>query len=132
MEDNYVNFESCKLLKQFGFDQDYYCHPVWWMNGNNPQLSFEGDNEFPYGSNVCCGCTNAEALKFFREKYKLNVEIVLVGLVLRSDIPVDWKYRIYDSANNIEYRTNEVSDIYEEIESKAITKCLSILEDRAK
>ena len=127
MEDNYVSFENCKLLKQFGFEQNYYWNPVWWMNGNHPQLSFDGDSDFPYGDNVCCGCTNAEALKFLRERYGLNVEILIAGLVERPDIPVKWKYRIYDSVNNIDYGSATIFDTYEQTEGASISHCLFIL-----
>lgn len=127
--EDYVSFEGCKLLKDLGFEQDYYCHPVWWMNGNNQQLSFEGDNDFPYRDNVCCGMTQAEALKFLRERYRLNVEILIAGLVKRPDIPVNWKYRIYDSANNIDYSNSTVFDTYEEASKVAINHCFKILKN---
>ena len=126
-EEDYVSIESCKLLKDFGFEQNYYWHPVWWMNGNKPQLSFEGDDDFPYGDNVCCGCTKAEALKFLREEYKLNIEILIAYLVENPNIPVKWKYRIYDSANNIDYIDNTVFDTYEEACEDAIKYCLENL-----
>lgn len=125
--EDYVSFEIAKLLKEKGFEQDYYWHPVWWMNGNKPQLSFEGDDDFPYGDNVCCGCTKAEALRFLRGKYRLNIEILIVGLVERPDIPVDWKYRVYDSANNVDYRNNAIFDIYEDACEAAIKYCLENL-----
>ena len=125
--EDYVSFEIAKLLEEKGFEQDYYWHPVWWMNGNKPQLSFEGDDDFPYGDNVCCGCTKAEALKFLREKYRLNIEILIVGLVERPDIPVKWKYRIYDSANNMDYRNTIVFYTYEEACEASIKYCLENL-----
>ena len=125
--EDYVSFESCKLLKDLGFEQDYYWPPVWWMNGNKLQLSFEGDDDFPYSNNICCGRTKAEALRFLREKYRLNSEILIAGLTERADIPVKWKYRIYDSANNINYGNATVFDTYEEASEVAIKHCLKIL-----
>lgn len=125
--EDYASFETAKLLKDFGFEQNYYWHPVWWVNGDKPQLSFEGDDDFPYGDNVCCGCTKAEALKFLREKYRLNIEILIAGLVEHPNIPVKWKYRIYDSSNNIDYGNPTVFDSYEETEDAAIKYCLENL-----
>lgn len=127
IEDDYCSYEVSKLLKEKGFEQDYYFYPVWWMNGNKPQLSFEGDVDFPYGDNICCGCTKAQALKFLREKYRLNIEILIAGLVESPDIPVEWKYRIYDSANNIDYSNSTVFCTYEETCESSIKYCLENL-----
>ena len=126
IEKDYVSFESCVLLKDLGFEQDYYSHPVWWMNGNKPQLSFEGEDDFPYENNICCGCTKAEALKFLREKYRLNVEILIAGLVEPGN-PVKWKYRIYDSTNSIGYSNVTIFDTYEEAVEEALKYTLENL-----
>lgn len=66
--EDYVSFEIAKILKEKEFGQDYYNYPVYWMNGNNPTLSFEGDDDFPYNQNECVAPTLATTMKWLREK----------------------------------------------------------------
>ena len=60
--DEYVSFETAKLLKKKGFCQDYNLYPVYWMNGEHPILSFEGD-DFPYSQNEACAPSQQAAMR---------------------------------------------------------------------
>lgn len=124
--EDYCNFEISKLLKEKGFEQDYYNYPVYWMNGNNLTLSFEGDDDFPYNQNECVSPSKWAAMKWLRECKSLNIEIKVHSIVFGNE-PVSWNFAIYDSANNMDYRTNVTYDTYEEACEVAIKYCLKNL-----
>lgn len=85
LTESYVSFEIAKLLKEKGFEQDYYYNncPVYWINGNNlywinrnnPTLPFEGDDGFPYNQNECVAPSLATAMKWLREVHKIEISI---------------------------------------------------------
>ena len=99
--EDYVSFEVAKLLKEKGFNQDYYNYPVYWMNGNNPILSFEGDDDFPYSQNECVAPSFTSAMKWFREVHNLNVEVYrtacgYIGCIVAIPSGTDKKFFQFD------------------------------------
>ena len=95
--DEYVPFETAELLKKHGFPQDYYCYPVYYMNGDKPKLAFEGDDDFPYSQNECVAPTIATALKWLRETHGLYADVFIIDYA-----PEPWVANIHKYNNELE------------------------------
>ena len=139
IKEDYVSFEIAKLLKEKGFEQDYYYNncPVYWINGNNPTLSFEGDDDFPYNQNECVAPSLATAMKWLREVHKIEISISY-GFPFIDGNPV-FKYYWYpvkvtekgleypmDDPNTAEFN-EEMADSYEEAIKAALLYVLKNL-----
>lgn len=129
--EDYVSFETAKLLKEKGFNQDYYNYPVYWMNGKKPTLSFEGDDDFPYSQNECVAPTLASVMKWLREVHIIHVDIIIEGngscIKYYSNIrpfKIIYPTRFGDSIDTIKIGTYNT---YEEACKAAIKYCLTNL-----
>jgi len=125
--EDYVYSEIAKLLKEKGFDGE--CD-LFYRTDESELIIYEA-SKIAYSQGIDDECiilpTLQMTMKWLREKYRLNIEILIAGLVERSDIPVKWKYRIYDSANNIDYSNNIVFCTYEQTANSAIKYVLENL-----
>jgi len=124
MQQQYVSFETAKLLKEKGFYQDYYSYPVYWMNGKNPVLSFEGDNDFPYEQNEVCAPSQAVAKRWLREIHNLFIDVYY-----DADIK-GYMYHIDKLPKGATLNVSDLADeTYEEACEAAIKYCLENLID---
>lgn len=130
IQEDYVNFEVAKLLKDKGFNQDYYNYPVYWMNGQKPTLSFEGDDDFPYSQNECVAPTLASVMKWLREVHHYYIQVMLDSwacnghsgyYVILQRTDNNFEMMLQDAVDEVFYQT------YEEAASAAVKYCLTNL-----
>ena len=122
--EDFVSFELAKLLKKKGFYQDYYNYPVYWMNGKNPTLSFEGDDDFPYSQNECVAPSLAITMKWLRNEHKLYIEICTDTSYNFKDIV--FRPAIYNENLTCLWESDNYST-YEQAAEEAIKYCLENL-----
>ena len=76
--EDYVSFETAKILKEKGFYQDLFFDttPVWKLNGNNPELVFNGDDGFPFQWEEWYSAPTLQmAMKWLREVHNVFIDI---------------------------------------------------------
>jgi hypothetical protein len=135
--EDYVNFETAKLLKEKGFDLP--CHATYdtAVTGGKPKFSeYEVLNYFPYGmknsddkySMVISAPTLQMAMKWLREVHNYDISICLDSYVE----PYDNQYYIVirrrkDKYENISPCEQVYFDTHEEACEAAIRYCLENL-----
>ena len=73
IEEDYVSFETAKLLKEKGFPQSTFrCHYI--IDGNVHYKSFE--NRCGFGDYDIIAPTLAVAMKWLREVHNINIDVV--------------------------------------------------------
>lgn len=125
--EDFVSFETAKLLKEKGFYQDFYNSliPVWHYNGNKKVLSFTEDDGYPSEIQEWYSAPTLQmAMKWLREVHHIPIEI-LWHYDSNSDVE-EW-YFVHHAElrilpNNISY-----FDTYEEACEAAIKYCLEKL-----
>ena len=113
--EDYVSFETAKLLKEKGFDKlTYAC--------------FSNDGKETYYGYSAVGDdimrpTLQMAVKWLREK-RIFITLNIISFDL-NDLPV-WSFDIWHN-NNHEYRSSDYFDSYEQAYETAIKYCLKHL-----
>ena len=119
--EDYVSFETAKLLKEKGFD-DFTCHSYYYKNGDiEEETRYEGDFGRP---------TIQMAMKWLRETHNINPVPYALSL--------GWAFDIFDLSNrditgckklySINFPSqSEVYNTYEEACEEAIRYCLENL-----
>ena len=125
--EDYCSYEVSKLLKEKGFYQDCYSYPVYWMNGKNPVLSFEGNDDFPYEQNEACAPSQSVAMKWLREVHNIYIMIDKDFATTNG-----WHYFITTKdmwENNVDKSVQQESNnyTYEEACEASIKYCLENL-----
>lgn len=111
ISEDYVSFETAKLLKEKGMDKSCFKHYV--QKNNN-----DGTSE------IVTVCTLQIAMKWLREVHNISIEITSKGYLIDSD--VEWEcdikagHRLY-----FKHITGEKS--FEYVAEKAIKYCLENL-----
>ena len=132
--ENYVSFETAKLLKEKGFESDI--HYFYDKNGN---LLFSFGKR--YYSNEYPAPTLQMAMKWLREVHNMHIEIEAIkphgrDVLLRSAVPLDGvKYHasiVYidkwdEDLNEFKWKGIPSSDSYEQAFEEAIKYCLENL-----
>lgn len=126
--EDYVSFETAKLLKENGFDEPCGCFYDTenddvsivneWMDISNSEL--EGVEFTRYSAP-----TLQMAMKWLREVHDYNIEIDTIGQ--KSKNTLSWRSVIYNLENGIEYYREETFKSYEEAAEATIKYCLEEL-----
>ncbi len=128
--EDYVSFETAKLLKEKGFDVP--CK-VWYSEytsqfGGEKYTSIEFDDHNRFEENykfICYAPTLQMAMKWLREEKKLYVNVWADSKDAENDdFRTIFRMHVYDGTSN--YGTNEFST-YEEACEAAIKYCLENL-----
>ena len=128
IKEDYVSFETAKLLKEKGFNAeiDTYYSPegkfkIWCPNGLKSYLDNKGTETWWW---KCIAPTLQMAIKWLREVHKISIEITSTGYLIDND--VEWEcdikvgLRLY-----FKHITNEKS--FESCANKALEYCLEYL-----
>ena len=75
--EDYVSFETAKLLKEKGFDWNCITYYVD-SNHNNVQYSMLFENNTTWEECCCSAPTHQMAMKWIREVHNINIDIVSV------------------------------------------------------
>lgn len=76
--EDFVSFETAKLLKEKGFYQDFYnaLIPIWHYNGNKKVLSFTEDDGYPSEIQEWYSAPTLQmAMKWLREVHHLFIGV---------------------------------------------------------
>ena len=128
--EDYVSFETAKLLKEKGFD----CACKAWYSeytsqfGGEKYTSIEFDNHNKFNENykfICSAPTLQMVMKWLREVHKLYINIWADPKdVENNDFDIIFRAQVYNGPSN--YGTYEFST-YEEACEAAIKYCLENL-----
>ena len=137
--EDYVSFETAKLLKEKGFD---CCCKVWYSEYTSPYgaekyISIEFDSHNKFNENyefICPAPTLQMAMKWLREVHKLGVFPTTYYREINRNAKHDYgstivmldTYEVIGNDKNIEDYTFE-AETYEETAEKAIMYCLKNL-----
>lgn len=72
--EDYVSFETAKLLKKKGFCQDFLSEitPVWKLNGNRTELAFYGCDNYPCETDEWYSAPTLQmAMRWLREVHNI-------------------------------------------------------------
>ena len=92
--ENYVSFETAKLLKEKGFYQDFFepLIPVWHYNGARMVLSFTNESSYPAKWEEWYSAPTLQmAMKWLREVHKI---VLVVDYEYECDF-TSYYYKIY-------------------------------------
>ena len=135
--EDYVSFETAKLLKEKGFNEEVICY---YDDGGSLNLNkfveFQCCNE-GYGSGVFAAPTLQNAMKWLREVHHIHTEICLyktnesdVEPMKSRKVPY-YTFGVWDTitGDNIDKRfTNDfIGDTYEEACEAALKYCIENL-----
>ena len=125
--EDYVSFETAKLLKEKGFD-DEYTNAFYDKSGILYFIDILGDfSEHPDNDTDIAASTLYVAMKWLREKYNLEIYPYHNNLTIYNS---KWWFEIIEYPNSVaEYESgkNEEFDTYEEACEAAIKYCLENL-----
>ena len=118
IKEDYVSFECAKLLKEKGFDEDTICVYI----GRHLLIKGEGTISNNTDMPIIPAPTLQMAMKYLRERYKLNIIISIDDL--------DWFYSIIDYTHKGDVKM--LKDLagfnsYESACEAAIIECLTNL-----
>ena len=122
IQEDYVSFETSKLLKESGFDVNCYTH--YSSNGQNVYYNYQTPSD---GINMP---TLQMAMKWLREVHKLFIQVCIVP---HTTVTMEQKYyffSIHKDRRNLAFRDgfpNTYYSTYEEACEAAIKYCLEKL-----
>jgi hypothetical protein len=122
--EDYVSFETSKLLKEKGFDQNcatYYLDGQVWRHYHGEVI--------PKGKQIYAAPTQAVAMKWLREEHNLFIQ---VNIVPHTTITMEQKYYLFSiHKDRRRLRRNDVPtnyyNTYEQACEIAIKYCLENL-----
>ncbi len=129
--EDYVSFETAKLLKEKSFD---CCCRVWYAEytsqyGTEKYISIEFDNHNKFDENhkfVCFVPTLQMAMKWLRKVHNIDIDIKSYWKIKPKYHIHGYKYRLhYNNAPN--HDINQSFNSYEEACEAAIKYCLENL-----
>ena len=121
IEEDYVSFETAKLLKEKGFEKDIFKIPCLKVfKGNRYGINGE---DFIANDDICIP-TLQMAIKWLREVHNKSIEVRSQGLKATG---IEWVVEVYNLRNqDMEYHPFTFST-YEEACESAIKYCLENL-----
>lgn len=120
--EDYVSFETAKLLKEKGFDWEV--HRSYLVNDN---VFIPGDiNDIPLRKDAIRIPTLQMAMKWLREEKDVQIEIPIVGTDTWES-PTKWMYGFRCQTKDVIDRRNADFSSYEEACEAAIKYCLENL-----
>lgn len=120
--EDYVSFETAKLLKEKGFDWEV--HRSYLVNDNC--FAPADVNDLPYRKDAIRIPTLQMAMKWLREEKDIQIEISIVGTDTWES-PTKWIYGFRCQTKDIIDRRNADFSSYEEACEAAIKYCLEKL-----
>lgn len=139
MTKEFIPYEQALALKELGFDEPCFCY--WYTKqGSFPSIrgkdiQFNGWKNYPDSNTIAP--LYQQAFRWFREKYKLRINIM--DFINESN-NVDWDYEIaiigtdVDEKGNynplVDYSTDDISrefKTYEEAELACLKKLIEIV-----
>jgi len=133
--EDYVSFETAKLLKEKGFDwpeSPFYSEQdrdEWRQNNSYTVPNEEYNPELPFDSEtltlVAPHVSLQMAMKWLREKHHYNIEIDTIGLKYLNTL--SWRSVIYNPEYDMECYYEDGFKTYEEACEAAIKYCLENL-----
>ena len=129
--EDYVSFETAKLLKEKGFDYaSFYCYEEKGINDillvilSAPLSNSDLDNTIE--SHKCYSAPTLQmAMKWLREVHYYNIEIDTLGMMELNTL--SWRSAVYYLVNENECYCKDGFDSYEEACEAAIKYCLENL-----
>ena len=121
IQEQYVSFETAKLLKDKGFDEECWCY---YHNSRLEHYFRKISNRGWTTTGNVAASTQQMAMKWLREVHKISIEITSTGYLIDND--VEWEcdikagHRLY-----FKHITNEKS--FESCAEAAIKYCLENL-----
>lgn len=136
--EDYVSFETAKLLKEKGFDE--YCKSVYHVGsicsvaslgyhdneGYGAVIEEKQNSDFGKYDNAISAPTLQMAMKWLREEKDVQIEISIVGTDTWES-PTKWMYGFRCQTKDIIDRRNADFSSYEEACEAAIKYCLENL-----
>ena len=126
MEKEFVSYEMALELKELGFNEPcftYYYNVTGKLRTN---LSVDIDNDMNYMLNKKLGITLAptfsQALRFFREKYKLE------GAIYRLNFK--WASQVFNIETSTYCFVPELFETYEEAEINSLQKMIKMFKNK--
>ena len=123
--EDYVSFETAKLLKEKGFDEK--CHMCW----DEVTKTMESADEYATNSELLATYISAPtlqmAMKWLREVHGLFIGTVFQPECLFKEDKWFWKWNISDKGHKLTLVEFGESDTYEEACESAIKYCLENL-----
>lgn len=120
--EDYVSFETAKLLKEKGFDEVPVC-TYYLSYGGFYMTPMAVTNKDLYAHGHIAAPTLQMVMKWLREKHIfITLDIISFNL---NDLPV-WSFDVWHN-NNHEYRYSDYFDSYEQTCETAIKYCLKHL-----
>ena len=97
--EDYVSFETAKLLKEKGFYQDFLSEitPVWKLNGNRTELAFYGCDNYPWETDEWYSAPTLQmAMKWLEEVH----HILVIPDYIYECMDTSWVYKTYRLGEN--------------------------------
>ena len=126
MEKEFVNYEIALSLKELEFNEPcftYYYNISCKLRKN---ISVDIDNgwtSFPNKKSIILAPTLSQALRFFREKYKLE------GAIYRLNFK--WASQIFNIETSTYCFKHELFETYEEAEINSLQKMIKIVKNKS-
>ena len=120
--EDYVSFDTAKLLKEKGFN-DVPVYTYYLSYGGFYLSPMAVTNKQLYAQGHIAAPTLQMAMKWLREK-RIFITLNIIGFNL-NDLPV-WNFDIWRN-NNHEYRSSDYFDSYEQACEAGIKYCLENL-----
>jgi MoaA/NifB/PqqE/SkfB family radical SAM enzyme len=121
IRENYVSFETAKLLKEKGFDIMGYAS-IKVFGGN----TYEVNEEWITPTEDTIIPTLQMVMKWLREEKDVQIEITIVGIE-PWEKPTKWSYGFRCQTKDVIDRRNADFSSYEEAAEAAIKHCLENL-----
>ena len=121
--EDYVSFETAKLLKEKGFDEA--CH-AYYDGGHRHLLKFVQNGLYNNAgvvanSGICVGPTLQMAMKWLREVHKVDITVD------PHEVGNDWIYQFHICQNKDYLFSRDIDTSYENCAEAAIRYCLENL-----
>ena len=126
MEKEFINYEMALALKELGFDEPCFTYYYNITGKLRATLSIDIDDIWIPGSIKKLGITLAptfsQALRFFREKYRLE------GTIYRLNFK--WASQVFNIETSTYCFVPELFETYEEAEINSLQKMIEIIKNK--
>ena len=119
--EDYVSFETAKLLKEKGFNE-CFCDKSYYAN-EQIDVKHNIDNHF---EEICLAPTFQMAMKWLREVHNIDIDILSRWSLTPEYHVCEYRYRLHYS-NAPSYDINQMFNTHEEAAEIAIKYCLTNL-----
>lgn len=120
IQEDYVGFETAKLLYKKGFDCECIGYYVYY-EPNNVKHSFPGMTNSTWGKDVYSAPTLQMAMKWLREVHKVDITID------PHKVGNNWIYQFHICQNQNYLFSKDIHTSYENCAESAIKYCLEKL-----